>query len=110
MMVSHDQNCESMNDNELKAFEHDAQKALTEHLDKKAGIIKRRASAAPSHFQGYRVSLAVRNKPLSQDTLFVHDSSASSAVEAEIEARRLAHASGWRVIGHLHDIIRRYRE
>lgn len=99
-----------MNDNELKAFERAAKQALTKHLDSKAGISKPSASATPSHFQGFRITLAVRNKPLSLDTLFEHDSSASSAVEAEIEARRLARASGWKIVGHVHEIIRRYRD
>lgn len=99
-----------MNDDELKAFERAAQRRLTEHLDKKAGRPVRRSTASPSHLQGYRVRLAVRNKRLSLDTLFVHDSRASSAVEAEIDARGQAHAAGWRIIGHVHDITPRYQE
>ncbi|MWJ27888.1 hypothetical protein LG290_14950 [Halomonas sediminis] len=55
---------------------------------------------------GHLVKLAVRTKRLALDTVFEHQSSSISRLEAQMEAEKAAKKAGYPIIGHLVDIQR----
>ncbi|MCD6006809.1 hypothetical protein [Halomonas sp. IOP_31] len=65
---------------------------------------KRTPAKGSSIKTGYIVKLAVRNKPLEWDTVFEHQSTSISRLEAQLQAEKAAHKAGYRIIGHVIDI------
>lgn len=84
---------------DLKLFE----KRMRQQLDAFQNPGKFRASAKPvgSAKTGIRIILAVRTKRLEMDTVFTHESSSISRIEAQMEAEKAARKAGYPIIGHV---------
>lgn len=93
-----------MPDTELDQFERQARKRVEEFLNPE---IKRQIHTAAPTTQGLTVKLAVREKRLAMDQVFVYHSTSISRLEAQIEAEQAARDAGWPIIGFLIDIQQR---
>ncbi len=106
---------------ELDDFEQNMQREINAFLgpaaskpqraratDAPAGALAPKAKRTPAKGDsiktGYKVKLAVRNKPLEWDTVFEHQSTSISKLEAQLQAEKAAHKAGFRIIGHVIDI------
>ncbi|WP_136067801.1 hypothetical protein [Modicisalibacter radicis] len=105
---------------ELDEFEQNMQREINAFLgpaakpqrdrttEGRAGVLAPKARRTPakggSIKTGYVVKLAVRNKPLEWDTVFEHQSTSISKLEAQLQAEKAARKAGFRIIGHVIDI------
>lgn len=95
---------------EIKAFlepsakKPDSGRASQVRPDASVSKAQRASSQSGSIKTGYIVKLAVRNKPLERDSVFEHQSTSISKLEAQFQAEKAARKAGFRIIGHVIDI------
>lgn len=85
---------------DLKRFEYRLRKQLEEFNTPEEKKSKgRRVEPTCSVVKGRIVKIAVREKQLSMDHVFVHESTSISKLQAEQEAHQAARAANWPIIG-----------